>query len=149
MSKRRHPEDAGMLAVRRVRSVREQDSLVGLQRAVAERRAAGSRLAALRQTAARQQQFDVGDMAAFFSARTAMAALTAQISAAEEAWSASTLLLDTANARWQQDRARLEAIDLLLRRREQTRAAEARRREAQVLDEAAAQRWLRDREEAR
>jgi flagellar export protein FliJ len=139
--------DRGILAVRRVRSVREADSRLGLQRAVAERRTAGARVAALRQRIARSAPFSVGGTTDYLDGRTTLAALGEALRAAERDWERSRVLTETARATWQADRARLAAIDLLLERRDAERRAERVRREARDLDDLASQRWLRARGE--
>lgn len=141
-------EDRGMHAVRRVRSVRETDSRVGLQQAVAERRAAGVRVSELRRSlevAGRRTTEPTTQ--AFLAARASMLALTGALREAERAWEVSRTVTDAAREQWQVDRTRLAAIDLLLERRASARRAEAARREARELDDLAAQRWLRAREE--
>ncbi|MBO9523536.1 MAG: flagellar FliJ family protein [Nocardioidaceae bacterium] len=137
--------DRGILAVRRVRSVREADSRLGLQRAVAERRTAGARVAALRQRLAGTSAFTTGETSEFLAGRADLAALGEAVRAAEAAWETSRTLTETARSAWQADRARLAAIDLLLERRVAERRAERERREARELDDLAAQRWLRAR----
>lgn len=145
------PEDRGMLAVRRVRSVRETDSRVGLQQAVVERRAAGTRVSDLRTrlTAAGRDQRDGAiagaSTAAFLAGRAALLSMSSALRDAEEAWETSRTLTEAARAQWQVDRTRLEAIDLLLQRRAELRRAERLRVEARELDDLAGQRWLRDR----
>jgi flagellar export protein FliJ len=146
----RAPEqDRGILAVRRVRSVREADSRLGLQRAVAERRTAGARVAALRHRLAAAATFDSGETTDFLAGRHRLAALGEALRAAESAWESSRTLTESARSAWQADRARLAAIDLLLERRAAERRAERARREARDLDDLAAQRWLRARAEVR
>lgn len=140
-----HEDDRGMLAVRRVRRVREQDSRIGLQQAVEERRVAGARVSALRRRLASEPAYDAGSVLGFVATRHTLQALTAALREAQEAWEASRTLTEAARERWQLDRARLEAIDLLLARRAAARRAERLRREAAELDDLAAQRWLRAR----
>lgn len=143
------PEDRGMLAVRRVRSVRETDSRIGLQQAVAERRAAGARVSDLRarlSTAGRDQGSEA-TTAAFLAGRAALLSMSSSLREAEEAWETSRTLTDSARDRWQVDRTRLEAIDLLLERRARARRAERLRAEERELDDLAGQRWLRARNE--
>lgn len=135
--------DRGLLAVRRVRDVRERDSLTGLQQAVAERRAAGTRVGDLRRRLTAADRAATGSTAAFLAARAGLQTLTAALRQAESAWEASRVLTESARAQWSADRARLEAIDLLLSRRAAQRRAEAARAEARQLDELAAQRWQR------
>ena len=146
-----HEEDRGMFAVRRVRSVRETDSRIGLQQAVAERRAAGARVNDLRQrlTRAGRAEETAAATSAFLASRASLLALSDTLRAAERSWEVSRTVTDAAQEQWRQDRARLAAIDLLLERRAEERRAEGLRREARELDEFASQRWLRDRDGAR
>lgn len=141
------PEDRGMLAVRRVRSVRETDSRVGLQQAVVERRIAGARVSDLRARLAHagRDQRDAATTTAFLAGRAALLSMTSSLRDAEEAWETSRTVTEAARAQWQVDRTRLEAIDLLLERRAEDRRAERLRVEARELDDLAGQRWLRDR----
>ena len=138
------PQDRGVLAVRRVRSVRETDSRIGLQQAVAERRAAGARVndLRLRLNSAGRDQDQHATTAAFLAALLSM---SSALRDAEEAWETSRTVTESARDRWQVDRTRLEAIDLLLERRAAERRAERLRVEARELDDIAGQRWLRDR----
>jgi flagellar export protein FliJ len=136
-------DDRGMRAVRRVRSVRETDSRIGLQQAVSERRAAGSRVSGLRGRLAAADDFTDGTTAAFLANRASLAALTSSLADAKRVWEISRTVTDAAQERWQADRSRLGAIDLLLERREEERRSERARQEARELDDLAAQRWLR------
>ena len=140
-----------MLAVRRVRGVRETDSRVGLQQAVAERRAAGSRVNDLRQrlTRAGREVDAAAATSAFLASRASLLAMSGALREAERAWEVSGTVTDAAQEQWRQDRARLAAIDLLLERRAAERRAEDLRREARQLDEFASQRWLRERGDSR
>jgi len=147
VSRRPQDLDRGILAVRRVRSVREQDSRQGLQQAVAERRTAGARVAALRRRLADADDFVAGTATGFLLGRTTLQALGSALREAETAWQTSGTVVDSARSQWQIDRVRLAAIDLLLARRAAMRRAEEARREARRLDDLGTQRWLRDRDE--
>lgn len=142
----KHEDDRGMQAVRRVRSVREQDSLLGLQQAVSERRAAGARVSALRSRLLATDGFSAGTTASFLAVRSALNSLTGSLTEAQRTWETSRTVTEMARSQWQQDHTRLAAIDLLLERREAERRAERDRRAARDLDEQAMQRWLRDRD---
>lgn len=144
MSGRRQSEqDRGIRAVRRVRSVRETDSRVGLQQAVTERRTAGARVNALRRRIGDADDFTDGSTTDFVGSRAKLQALGEALTEAEQAWESSRTVTEAARAQWQDDRARLAAIDLLLARRAATRRIEEFRRESRELDDLAAQRWLR------
>ncbi len=136
-------DDRGMFAVRRVRSVREQDSRLGLQQAVAERRSAGARVSALRGQLLAADSFSAGSTASFLAARSALQALGSALSDAHQHWETSRTVTEAAQSQWRQDHTRLAAIDLLLERRVAVRRAEQARGEARDLDELAMQRWLR------
>lgn len=142
-----HEDDRGMQAVRRVRSVREQDSLLGLQKAVAERKAAGSRVSSLRARLLAADGFSAGTTASFLAVRSALNSITGSLTDAERTWQASKTVTALAQSQWHQDNTRLAAIDLLLERREAERKAERDRRSARDLDELAMQRWMRNRSE--
>lgn len=138
--------DAGLLAVARVRGVREQDSRLGLRRAHDEHTAARARHddaeARLGHAVAQAATFN-GSGAAFAGVRAQLATLEQVVSRAAEEAGRSTSLLDVAHAHWQHQRTRLHAVELLLERRATARRELAARRETAALDEAAAQRWLR------
>lgn len=138
-------EERGMRAVHRVRSAREADSRLGLQQAVAEHRAAGVRVTEIRRRIAETHQFDAGSTGSFLALRGSLDALGDSLRQAQTDWETSRTITDVARVRWQDDRTRLAAIELLLERRAEQRRAAARRREANDLDELAAQRWQRDR----
>lgn len=139
-------DDRGMQAVRRVRSVREQDSLLGLQRAVSERKAAASQVSSLRARLLAADGFSAGTTASFLAVRSALSALSGSLTDAHREWETSKTVTALAQSQWQQDHTRLSAIDLLLERREAERRAERERRSARDLDELAMQRWLRNRD---
>jgi flagellar FliJ protein len=136
-------QDPGMHAVRRVRAVRETDSRIGLQQAVAERRAAGARVAALRRRLAEADDFAAGSTTGFLLGRSTLQALGSALREAQKSWETGGTVVESARAQWQTDYARLAAIDLLLARRAAFRRVEDARREARELDDLAAQRWLR------
>lgn len=148
MSRQRdHEQDRAVNAVRRVRSVREQDSRIGLQQAVQERRTASGRVAALRRRLADADDFVSGTATGFLLGRTTLQALGSALREAEETWESSGTVVESARSQWRTDHARLLAIDLLLARRAAMRRAEQARREARELDDLAGQRWLRDQED--
>ncbi|MGN6250240.1 MAG: flagellar export protein FliJ [Marmoricola sp.] len=141
---RRHPDDAGLHAVSRVRSVREQDSRSGLQQANQELAQATAQVEALEASVRRAADAAPAATAdAWVAARATLVALSSRISAAREGASMSRTVAEAALARWQSDRARLEAVELLLERRAAERRTERARSEARELDDLAAQRHLR------
>lgn len=138
-----HQEDAGLHAVARVRGVREQDSRIGLQQALAEHRAHTGRATELRRRLDSSPAFATGPAGAYLVHRGSLDALGVAIRAADEDAAASRLISEAAYDRWQADRARLAAVELLVERRAAARRAEAARVEARELDEIAAQLWQR------
>jgi flagellar export protein FliJ len=138
-----HEQDRALLAVRRVRAVRETDSRIGLQQALATRRQ--------HEQAARAAELRLGTAPAFGGgAVTDLQAHVQHVDAlardrartARQATS-SEAIAQEATGRWQHDRTRLRAVELLLDRRAAERAAERDRREAHRLDDLAGQSWLR------
>ena len=137
-----HP-DAGMLAVARVRAVREQDSRLGLQQAMGEQRRHEEHLVDLGRRLDEALRFDGGTLAAFLHVRAGYQALTEQITAATAELRTARSITESAREHWQRDKTRLSAVELLLERRADERRAELQRREARELDDIAAQRWRR------
>ena len=148
METRRSPQDAGMLAVARVRGVREQDSRIGLQQALGEQRAHEQQVAELRSRLDGSSGFSSGSAGAFLVLRASLDALGSAIRDAEEETAASRRISEAAYERWQVDRARLAAVEALIERRAAARRAEAARREARDLDEISVQLWQRREAEA-
>lgn len=139
----RREQDAGMRAVARVRGVREQDSRVGLQQALREQRRHEDDAAEARDRLSRADTFAVGSAASFVALRASLEALGEVMRTAEKDTEASRTISEAAYARWQQDRTRVSAVEVLLERRAAARRAEQARREARDLDEVAAQLWQR------
>ena len=139
--------DPALRAVERVRGVRETDSRIGLRTAWAESRAAQARVDDLRAQLEKASAFGTGSATSFLAQRQSLQLLGDVLIAAEDARDASVLISDTAYARWQTDRTRLAAVENLLERRTAARRAEVARKEAVELDDIAAQRWLRARDE--
>jgi flagellar protein FliJ len=137
--------DAGMLAVARVRGVREQDSRIGLQQALHEQRAHETRVADLRHRIRSAGTFGAGSAGSFLALRASLDALGAVLRAAEEQAAASRTVSESAYAHWQHDKARLAAVEVLLERRAEARRVEVARRDARDLDEMSVQTWQRRR----
>lgn len=142
-----HAADAGMRAVARVRGVRESDSRVGLQTALRESRSAQTTVDTLRGQIEEASGFATGSAAEFLALRTSLTALGEVLLTAEGHRDEARTISEAAYARWQQDKARLSAIEMLLERRAADRRAERDRAEARELDDIAAQRWLRNEQE--
>jgi flagellar FliJ protein len=137
-----HP-DAGMLAVARVRSVRERDSRIGLQQAIDEQRRQERYLAHLGDRLDQALKFDGGSVATFLSVRAGYQALTHEIGTATAGLQSARHITESARDHWRRDKTRLAAVELLLERRAAERRAERRRLEGRDLDDLAAQRWRR------
>ncbi len=145
---RQSEQDAGMRAVARVRSVREQDSRLGLQQALRELHAADDRVAHLRDALVAADAFSGGDMAAYVALRGRLQSLGDALWTARAEAESSRTIAQSAQAHWQRDRTRLEAVEQLLERRAAERRAEAARAEARDLDDIAGQLWQRRAEAA-
>lgn len=143
MTRGEHP-DAGMLAVARVRGVREQDSRLGLRQAAADEREAWRRVSALEEQLAQARPVD-GDLASFLAVRTAGQALAHEVGQARQAATAARTVVVAAREHWQRDKTRLSAVELLLERRAEARRAERARREAAELDDIVSARWQHSR----
>jgi flagellar export protein FliJ len=137
-----HP-DAGMLAVARVRAVRERDSRLGLQQAMDEQRRHEQSLVELGRRLDEALRFDAGTVANFLNVRAGYHALTEQIGAATAELQTARTITESARDHWRRDKTRLSAVELLLERRSDERRAEQRRREVRELDDLIAQRWQR------
>ncbi len=137
--------DSGLRAVARVRGVRETDSRIGLRQALTEYRAAQDRVDELRRRMAAADTFGSGSAAEFLALRDSLRLLGEVLVAAEQECAGTRSISEAALARWRSDKARLDAIEVLLERRAAARRTEAARREARELDELAVQRWLRAR----
>lgn len=141
----RSNSDAGLQAVARVRAAREQDSRLGLQQAVRELRQHEEESADLRHRIERSEVFGSGSTASYLALRASLEAVGAALRAADAQAASSRTISETAYGRWQRDKSRLSAVELLLGRRAAERRAEAARKEARELDELAVQRWRRGR----
>ena len=137
-----HP-DAGMLAVARVRAVRERDSRLGLQQAINEQRRYETHLVELGRRLDEALRFDGGTVASFLHVRAGYRAITEEIVAATADLQTARNITESAREHWQRDKTRLSAVELLLERRGDERRTELRRREDRELDDIAAQRWQR------
>jgi len=146
MTGRGAAEDRALHAVRRVRGSREQDSRLGLRHAKDAARRREDELDEARARRSTAPAFATGTPADFARHVAHLGALAGLEARAVERAQSSRVVAEEAVRRWQQDRQRLRVVDLLLERRAEERAEERRRREDKVLDELAAQVWLRHRE---
>lgn len=135
--------DAGLRAVARVREVRERDSRHGLSTAVAEHASVETGVRALEERLAAEPTFVAGSSSTFLADRTHTVALGLALRDRREDLQVSSSVVASANAHWLSDRARLDAVRLLLDRRAEARRTERARAEAASLDDAATQGWLR------
>jgi flagellar export protein FliJ len=141
--------DPGLRAAARVRGVREQDSLMALQNALATQREHEERLARLREqlTAAAALEADIlgasGTPGALLTLRMTLTQLAESTRIAREELSSAEVLADAARDRWEHDRSRLAAVEQLIERRTAERRHAARRAEDRQTDETATQGWLR------
>jgi flagellar export protein FliJ len=139
----RHDPDRALAAVRRVRASREQDSRLGLARALAERtrREEAVEVAADRLTAARS--FGAGSVRDFLASTARGAALATNLADARRSAVRAGTIAAEAGHHWQQDRKAVRVVELLLERRAEQRRADQARAEARELDDIAGQTWLR------
>jgi flagellar FliJ protein len=140
---RRHHEDKALGAVERVRTVRERDSRVGLQQALVTNREHEVTVEASRLMMEEHPAFSHGSIRDFHADRALVMAMAMQHQREREQAAASRTVAEEAQRRWQHDRTRVRAVELLLERRAEERRVEQQRREAHELDDLAAQSWLR------
>jgi flagellar FliJ protein len=143
MSTTVHQGDRGLAAVRRVRIARENDSRVGLQRALTETRVARAAADRAQARLSSATPFGSGLLADFQLHRTMLAAMATDQVAAEQDAAASARIAEEARGRWIADRTAVRVADQLLDRRRAARAEARARREAAELDDLAATAWLR------
>lgn len=138
--------DRGLRAVARVRSVREQDSRLGLQQALARLAELVAQARALRtelDDAVRGLATGSYAGAEFAARRAAVDALGHALRETEDAAEVTRTLVLGARERWQLDKSRLRAVEILLEHREEERRRERQRAEARELDDVAGRAWLR------
>lgn len=135
--------DPGLRAVARVRGVREQDSRLGLQRALRDLRERESALADLEASLRAHGADAGGDLQSFAALRLSLLALRDRVIEARADVVAAAVVAQEAHAHWSSDKARLGAVEGLLERRATERAAERARDEARELDDVAGRLWLR------
>ena len=137
--------DRGLVAVRRVREVRERDSRIGLQEALAATRRREADAAAARVRLETAPGFDAGSADEFRSYHVLVRALAESVAEKEEEVRRSATVSAEARRRWGLDRQSLRTVEMLLERRADERRRQRARREAADLDELATQGWLRNR----
>lgn len=139
----RHEDDRALGAVERVRRVREEDSRIGLQHALAASAQHAAAVEAARMLVERHPTFGSGSVRDFHADRALVTAMAAQHERERQRAEASRGVAAEAQRRWQADRTKVRAVELLLDRRAAERRAERDRREAAELDDLAAQGWQR------
>lgn len=143
MSTRHHEQDRALGSVERVRGIREQDSRVKLQAALGAYAAHAAAAEAARLLLHRHPDFGHGTVQEFHAHRAMVTAMAEDIERRRVTAEASRVAAESARGRWQDDRTRLRAAQMILERRAMQRRAERERRETAELDDLAAQGWLR------
>ncbi len=141
-----HEQDRALEAVRRVRTVREQDSRFGLTVSLTSEQARAVEAEAAQQRREQAPAFGVGSVQDFASHVGRVSGLVALENRATARATASRVVAEEARHRWQHDRKQVRVVDLLLERRAAERAEERARREQARLDDLATQGWLRNRD---
>jgi flagellar export protein FliJ len=139
----RYTQDRALMAVRRVRDSREQDSRIGLQQALVSVRAREEQAARASARRTGDAGFGAGTVVDFQAYVARQAALVAHEQDARDRVESSRLVADEAERRWHADRQQVRTVELLLERRARVRREERARREARELDDLAGQAWLR------
>jgi flagellar FliJ protein len=132
-------------AVERVRRVREQDSLAGLQLALREVDSSQQHLTAIEDRLTDLSQQTVSTPEEFVALRHGLLALGQAVDAARTSLESAHVLATSAHSHWQNDRIRLRTIEMLQERRIAQAQAEHARAEAKTQDEVATQLWRRRR----
>jgi flagellar export protein FliJ len=140
-----HEQDRALEAVRRVRTVREQDSRFGLTVSLSSQQDRAADAAAAQQRREQAPAFGTGSVVDFQSHVSRLSGLVALENRATARATASRVVAEEARRRWQHDRQQVRVVDLLLERRAAERARERARREQAQLDDLATQGWLRNR----
>jgi len=136
--------DRGLHAVARVRGVREHDSRLGLQLALAEQRSRDARVAEVADRLAQAPATLDGSPAALIGLRLGLSTLGDTLREARAEADAQRLVVADARARWQRVATDLRAVEQLLDRRDARRRAERAKAEARELDDLASLRWARE-----
>jgi flagellar FliJ protein len=142
---RHHAQDRALGSIEKVRGIREQESRVGLRLALDAHAVDVAALDAARLLLHQHPGFGHGTAQEFHSHRTLVTTMADDIERQRQRTEASSTDAEAARQRWQGDRTRLRAVELLLERRITQRRTDRERREATELDDLAAQGWLRRR----
>lgn len=148
MSAARSTADRGLRAVARVRGVREHDSRLGLQLALAEQQALEERANGLADRLAGLPGDGPRTPAELLTFRAGVQALGMHYREAFAEALSHDAVVEGARARWQSDKTRLAAVENLLDRRAERRRVERNKAEAKELDDLASVRWARDQQAA-
>lgn len=136
-----------LAVVARVRRIRERDSLLGLLQARAEREQATYRHEAVVARLVDDRRPSTAGtavgLADFAADRLALTELELHGTRLRHAVGSAEVIETTSRTHWQQDRVRLEAIEMLLERRAAVRTAERVAHETRELDDIALQTWVR------
>jgi flagellar export protein FliJ len=144
LSAARSSADRGLRAVARVRGVREHDSRLGLQLALAEQSSLEERVASLTDQLAALPGAASGTPAEVLIFRAGTAALGAHLRDARDEAASHHAVVEGARARWHADKAQLSAVENLLERRAARRRVERAKVETKELDDLASVRWARE-----
>ncbi|WGL51956.1 flagellar FliJ family protein [Nocardioides sp. BP30] len=144
MSATRSAADRGLRAVARVRGVREHDSRLGLQLALAEQQALEERVSTLHDRLAALPGDGARTPAELLVLRSGASALGAHLRDARDEATSHHAVVEGARDRWHADKAQLSAVENLLERRAARRRAERAKAEAKELDDLASVRWARE-----
>jgi flagellar export protein FliJ len=144
LSAARSTADRGLRAVARVRGVREHDSRLGLQLALAEQQALEERANGLADRLAGLPGDSPRTPAELMIFRAGVDALGLRYREAYAEALSHDAVVEGARARWQSDKTRLAAVENLLERRAERRRIERNKAEAKELDDLASVRWARD-----
>jgi flagellar export protein FliJ len=143
MSSRQHEADRGLGGVARVRGVREQSSRVELQAALDTHAAELAAVEVARTRMRLHPAFTQGPVRDFQAHRATATAMARAHEEQSRRARTALVVVEEARLRWQGDRTRLRAVEMLLDRRAAARRAERARRETAELDDIGAQAWLR------
>ena len=132
-------------AVARVRLVREQDSLAGLQLALQEVDSSRQHLSTIQMRLTELSGQPVSTPEELVALRQGMLALGQAANDAQAALESARTLATSAHSHWQHDRIRLRTIEMLQERRIEQARAESIRADAKGHDEMATQLWARRR----
>ena len=141
-------DERSLRAVGRVREARERDSRIGAQLA---NRIVAQRLGELQRAEdalAAAPAFLAGSASAFLVSRQTLTAMAGAAHAAADRVDVGRVVATDALGRWQHDRTRMRAVEVLEEHRAERRLAGQRRDEARELDDVAGRAWLRRATEA-